>query len=454
MQDLTTGSLTRHLLKTTSFMLVSMVFQTLYTLIDMYWVGRLGTEAVAAVGVSSNLMFLVLAGSQMLGVGTTTLVAHATGRKDRAAATVVFNQAQVLSLLVGVAFLVLAMASRHAYARALSADAATAALAAGFLTWFIPSMSLQFAIIAMASALRGTGNFRPGMIVQTATVILNIFLAPVFIFGWLGVPALGVPGAAISSLIATTIGVVWLTWYFIHADSYLRFTPARWAPNWPLWSRMLKIGLPSGAEFALMAAYLMLVYTVSRPFGAAAQAGFGIGMRILQACFLPAVALGFAVGPVAGQNYGAQRGDRVRETFRSAALLAAAGMFVFAVAMWTAGAAMVGVFSADPQVIAVGEEYLHIVAYSFVASGVIFVSSSMFQAIGNTIPSLVSSAIRIVLVAFPVVMLSTVPGFSLRWIWYVSAAAVGVQLVLNLLLLRRELRLRLVFDQPAAARAS
>src|SRR5262245_57227913 len=131
MQDLTTGSLTRHLLKTTSFMLVSMVFQTLYTLIDMYWVGRLGTEAVAAVGVSSNLMFLVLAGSQMLGVGTTTLVAHATGRKDRAAATVVFNQAQVLSLLVGSAFLVLALASRHAYARALSADAATAALAAG-----------------------------------------------------------------------------------------------------------------------------------------------------------------------------------------------------------------------------------------------------------------------------------------------------------------------------------
>jgi Na+-driven multidrug efflux pump len=217
---------------------------------------------------------------------------------------------------------------------------------------------------------------------------------------------------------------------------------------------MLKIGLPSGAEFALVAVYLMLVYTVSRPFGAAAQAGFGIGMRILQACFLPAVALGFAVGPVAGQNFGAQRGERVRETFRSAALLAAAGMFVFAVAMWVAGAAMVGVFTADPQVVAVGEEYLHIVAYSFVASGVIFVSSSMFQALGNTMPSLVSSAIRIVLVAVPVLMLSTVPGFSLRWIWYVSAVAVGVQLVLNLLLLRRELRLRLVFDRPVAARAS
>ena len=79
MQDLTTGSLTGHLLRTTSYMLVSMIFQTLYVLVDLYWVGRLGTAAVAAVGISGNLTFIVLAATQMLGVGTTTLVAHATG---------------------------------------------------------------------------------------------------------------------------------------------------------------------------------------------------------------------------------------------------------------------------------------------------------------------------------------------------------------------------------------
>ena len=83
MQDLTTGSLTGHLLRTTGYMLVSMIFQTLYVLVDLYWVGRLGTAAVAAVGISGNLTFIVLAATQMLGVGTTTLVAHATGRRDR-----------------------------------------------------------------------------------------------------------------------------------------------------------------------------------------------------------------------------------------------------------------------------------------------------------------------------------------------------------------------------------
>jgi putative MATE family efflux protein len=390
LQDLTTGSLTRHLVKTTGFMLVSMVFQTLYVLVDLYWVGRLGTEAVAAVGLSGNLMFFVLAASQMLGVGTTTLISHAAGRKDRDRANLVFNQAQVLSIIVGVVFLVICLATRDWYARTLSADEATRALASEFLLWFIPGMALQFGLIAMGSALRGTGNFRPGMVVQTSVVIINIVLAPFLIFGWGTGVAFGVAGAAMSTFIAIVVGVIWTITYFLPADSYLKFSRDL-RPRYALWSDILKIGLPAGAEFALMAVYLVLVYAISRPFGAAAQAGFGIGMRILQACFLPIVALGFAVGPVAGQNFGARKADRVRATFRTAASIAAGAMLVLAAVAWFSADTMVRIFTTDAAAIAVGEEYLHIVAFNFVASGVIFVSSSMFQAMGNTIPSLITS---------------------------------------------------------------
>jgi putative MATE family efflux protein len=453
-QDLTSGSLTQHLLKTTSFMLVSMVFQTLYVLIDLYWVGRLGTDAVAAVGLSGNLMFIVLAATQMLGVGTTTLVSHATGGRDHARANLVFNQSQVLSLVVGGIFFALAMALRRLYAESMSADAATLQLADEYLLWFIPALALQFGLIAMASALRGTGNFRPGMVVQTATVILNIVLAPVLIFGWGTGIELGVAGAALSTLIAIAIGVVWMIFYFLPADAFLRFSLRDWAPRFDLWRDMLKIGLPAGAEFAFMAVYLMLVYVVSRPFGATAQAGFGIGIRIIQACFLPVVALGFAVSPVAGQNFGARKADRVRQTFRTGAALAAGAMLVLAVIVWLAAEQMVGVFSADPQVIAVGEEYLHVIAFNFVASGIVFVSSSMFQAMGNTIPSLITSGARIVIVAIPVLLLAQSPGFTLRWIWYISAGAVVVQLAMNLWLLQREFRVRLRFDSVAKTPAA
>jgi putative MATE family efflux protein len=451
MQDLTTGSLTRHLLQTTSYMLVTMLFQTLYVLVDLYWVGRLGTEAVAAVGISGNLLFIVLAATQMLGVGTTTLVAHAVGRRDPERANLVFNQAQVLSAVVGIVFLAVAMAARRPYAEALSADALTRDLTDQYLLWFIPSQALTFLFVAMGAALRGTGNFRPGMIVQTATVIINIVLAPVLIFGWGTGRPMGVAGAAIATFLAILIGVVWMTLYFTPPGAYLRFHRDDWRPRFDLWSGMLKIGLPAGAEFAMMAVYLVLVYSVSRPFGASAQAGFGIGLRIVQACFLPVVALGFAVGPVAGQNFGARQAARVRETFRTAALLAATGMLLLAITVWVGAAGMVQVFSADPSVIAVGEEYLHVIAWNFVASGVIFVSSSMFQAMGNTIPSLITSAFRIVLISIPILFLANAPGFSLLWIWYISVAGIMVQLAMNLLLLRREFRVRLAFEGDQAS---
>ena len=446
MQDLTTGSISGHLLRTTSFMLVTMLFQTLYFLVDLYWVGRLGKEAVAAVGISGNLMFIVLAVTQMLGVGTTTLVSHAAGRKEHDRALLVFNQSQVLSVLTGVLFFLLMMALRPIYARGLSADARTAGLASDYLLWFIPASALQFGMVAMGAALRGTGNFKPGMVVQSVTVILNMVLAPFLIFGWVTHRPLGVTGAALATFVAVVVGTVWLLFYFLPKDAYLKFMVADWKPRLDLWASILKIGLPAGAEFALMAVYLVVVYTIIRPFGAAAQAGFGIGLRIIQALFMPVVALGFAVAPVAGQNFGARQPQRVRDTFRSAVVLAAVVMTVLALLCHIAPAAMIRVFSRDPQVVAVGDEYLRIVSWNFVASGIVFVGSSMFQAIGNTVPSLLSSFVRIVVVALPAFWLSRLPGFELRWMWYLSVVAVTLQMVMSLLLLQREFRLRLELE--------
>src|SRR5215831_862059 len=184
MHDLTKGSIVRALLQTTTFMLVGMVFQTLYFLIDLKFVGMLGKTAVAGVSLSGNLMFGVLALTQTLGVGTTALIAHATGRKDQGAARFIFNQSQVLSLAVGLVFFVGLMALREGFARAQSADPETARLAGEYLAWFIPALALQFALIATASALRGIGDFKPGMVMQTATVVLNAVLAPALMFGW------------------------------------------------------------------------------------------------------------------------------------------------------------------------------------------------------------------------------------------------------------------------------
>src|SRR6185436_4776136 len=349
MQDLTSGSVARHLIKTASFMLVTMIFQTLYFLVDLYWVGHLGKEAVAAVAIAGNLMFIVLAVSQMLAVGTTTLISHAAGRKNRDEALVVFNQAQVLTVFVAIAFYIVTVLLRTRYTGALAADATTAARANEYLNWFLPSMALQFSMAGMGAALRGTGNFKPTMIVGTWTVILNMVLAPFLIFGWVTHHPMGVAGAALSTFIAVIVGSVWMVTYFRAKDGFLHFSASHWAPKFELWGRMLKIGLPAGAEFALLSVYLFLVYSVSRPFGSAAQAGFGIGLRLVQSGFAPVVALGFSVAPVAGQNFGARRAERVKETFRVASLMAVAISIAFLILCQAIPDAMVRFFSSDPE---------------------------------------------------------------------------------------------------------
>jgi len=359
---------------------------------------------------------------------------------------------------VGLFFLAAGMAVRHRYAASMSADAETAALAVSYLDWFIPAMALQFALVAMGAALRGAGSFKPGMVVSTVTIVINMVLAPFLIFGWFTGRRYGVVGAAMSTFVAVLVGVLWLTTYFVGRRAPVHFALSDWRPRLAVWRRMLGIGLPSGYEFALMGVQLFVVYSLTRPFGAAAQAGFGIGMRVVQSGIMPVIALGFSVAPVAGQNFGARRAERVRRTFRDAAIMAAVLMLLFTVLCQIAPARLVGVFSSDPAAVRVGEVYLRIVSLTFVCSGLVFVTSSMFQAMGNTVPSLFTSTVRIVLSAVPAVLLSRHPAFELRWMWWLSALSVVVQLALALLLLRREFARRLNFgveaERPVLAEAA
>jgi putative MATE family efflux protein len=414
-------------------------------------VGRLGKEAVAGVALAGNLMFLVMALTQSLSVGATSLIAQALGRKDRRQAEVVFNQALALAHLVGLVFGVAVFLLRNAYTRWLAADALTAELGGRYLDWFVPALFLQFVLVAMGAALRGLGDMKVPTAIQIGTVLLNIALAPLLMFGWIPGLRMGVAGAALASLLAVAAGCLAFTSYFRREASPLRFRPSDWKPQPRLWGDMLVIGLPAGGEFLLMSAYLMLVYALIRPFGAAAQAGFGIAGRVGQALFLPAVAIAFATAPVVGQNYGARLGARVRDAFLAAAGMVTLVMTAITALCQLAPAALVRFFNADAAVVAVGAEQLHIVSWNFLASGILFVSGSVFQGLGNTLPPLAGTSLRLLLFAGVAHVLSQRPGFALWQLWYLSLATVMVQLVVNLWLLRREFGRRLLFEPAAVA---
>jgi Na+-driven multidrug efflux pump len=209
---------------------------------------------------------------------------------------------------------------------------------------------------------------------------------------------------------------------------------------------MMRIGVPAGAEFILLFVYIMIVYGIIRPFGPAAQAGFGVGARVMQALFLPVVALSFAASPIVGQNFGGRRADRVRQSVYSSIAIAMLLMVVLALLAYLAPVPLIRFFSRDPHVIDFGSEYLRIVALNFIAAGIVFTTSSIFQGIGNTWPPLVSSMTRLFLFILPAVLLSRMPGFQLRQVWYLSVASQVIQACINLLLLRREMQKKLKFE--------
>src|SRR5438552_1507478 len=459
MKDLTQGSVTKHLLHMSAFMAVSMVVQTLYLLADLFWVGRLGKEAIAAVGVAGNLTMIVLALTQMLGVGTTALISQAAGRKDQPHAELVFNQSCMMSILIALALGVVGFLSINGYANSLSADATTAALAKAYLYWFLPALLLQFPLVSMGSALRATGIVQAPVIFQVLSVVLNMVLAPFLIFGIGPFPKLGVSGAALATFISILVADLLIIVYFEKKYHYLRFRFPQWRPQLKTWWAMLRIGVPAGAEFVLLFVYILIVYWIIRNFGPAAQAGFGVGARVMQALFLPVVALSFAVSPVVGQNFGGRRADRVRHSVRSGLGIAAGMMLVLAVITETIPGTMIGFFSKDAAVILFGSDYLRIVAFNFIAAGIVFTSSSMFQGLGNTMPPLLSSASRLFLFALPALLLARTPGFDIKLLWYLSVGSQVLQACMNLLLLRRELHRKLRFEDganfiPASATAS
>ena len=446
MKDLTQGSVTRHLLHMSAFMAVSMVAQTLYLLADLYWVGHLGKEAIAAVGLAGNLTMIVLALTQMLGVGTTTLISHAAGQKDQPRAELVFNQSFVMSILVALALGLLGFLLMNPYCNSLSADAVTATLAKRYLLWFIPALLLQFPLVALGSALRATGIIKPTVGLQVLSVVLNIVLAPLLIFGIGPWPKLGVTGAALASFISILIADVLIVIYFEKKYHYLRFRFPLFRPQPKIWSKMLHIGVPAGAEFVLLFVYIMIVYGIIRGFGPAAQAGFGVGARVMQALFLPVVALSFAVAPVVGQNFGGRRADRIRQSVYSAIGIATAMMLVLTLIAHFVPAPLIHAFSNDPHVIDFGSDYLRIVSLNFVAAGIVFTTSSIFQGIGNTWPPLLSSMTRLFLFVLPAILVARTPGFEIKYVWYLSVTSQVLQACINLLLLRRELRKKLRFE--------
>jgi putative MATE family efflux protein len=281
------------------------------------------------------------------------------------------------------------------------------------------------------------------MILQMITVLVNVILAPVLIVGWGTGKPMGPAGAGLASTISVVVGVVLSAYYFHKHEKYVSVHREQMRPRAEVWGSLLYIGLPVGLEFLLMSVVMAFIYWVMRDFGAAAQAGFGVGQGVMRIIMLPAMAVAFASAPIAGQNFGAGRPERVRETFKWTVIISVVLMSLLTVLCQYESDTFMRIFTHEAAVIGVGAQMLLISSWNFAANGVIFSCSSMFQALGNTWPTILSSGIRLAAFVLPALWLSAQPSFELRHLWYVSVASMCLQAVISFGLLRREFRRKL-----------
>jgi putative MATE family efflux protein len=443
MKNLTQGSLLSHVLTMAVPIFAGLILVLFCGLIDLYFVSDLGDAAIAGVGAAGNAGFIVSALTQVVSVGTLAAVSQAVGRKNQADANFTFNQSLGLSVSCGTCTLLIGFALARAYMASIAADAATVEAGTTYLLWFMPALALQFAMQAMSSALRGIGVVKPTMYVQALTVIINIALAPVLIVGWGSGYALGVKGAGLASSLAVAVGVIALWVYFQKSETYLTLNPEQWRPQSKQWKRILSVGLPAGGEFAIMFAYMAVIYYALGDFGPAAQAGFSIGSRVLGLIQVPAMAIAFAAAPIIGQNFGAGQSRRVKDTV-GIVLVAVSIVMVIAtiVTQWQPEFLLNG-FSQDKDTVSAGALFLKMVSLNLVAQGIIFACSSTFQGLGHTRPQLISSTVRLVTYVIPTLWLSAQSGFRVEHIWYLSIATTTLQALLSLWLLHGQLRQRL-----------
>lgn len=426
---------------------IGMLLQTLFYLVDLYFVGTLGEVQLAGVSAAGNIAFFVIGLTQIINVGTVALISHAVGRKNKELANLLFNQSVALSAVLGILLLLGGYTFADQYLTFIAADQATYEAGMTYFLWFLPNLALQFIIVSMGAALRGTGIIKPTMITQMIAVLINIILDPILISGWgTGYP-MGVAGAGLASSISAVVGVVLLWHYFHKLERYVSFSIPMFKPQMKHWQKILSIGFPSGGEFLLMFVYMAVIYWAIRDFGSAAQAGFGLGTRIMQSVFLPALAIAFALPAVIGQNFGAEKASRVREAFFKGSMMVSVLMLLLSILCLSNPSVFFKPFTTDAEVIKVANGFISIIALNFVPSGFVFTCSGLFQGLGNTWPGLISTSSRMISFLIPAIWLSSQADFKLEQLWYLSMITVILQSLFSYYLARRELKQRLNFAQ-------
>jgi len=400
--NLTEGSILKSLIVLAVPIIFANILQTAYQLTDTFWVGRLGTDAVAAVSISFPLIFLIISLGGGLAMAGTILVAQYKGKNDQKAVNHITSQTLIMVVIISIILAVIGYILSPFLIGLMGAEPGVYSSAVSYMKISFIGMIFMFTYMVFQSLMRGVGDVKTPAYIVLGTVILNLFLDPLFIFGYKFIPAFGVGGAAVATIttqgLAAIIGIMLL----IKGKYQIQLHLKDLKPDMPLIKKMFKLGFPASIEQSTRALGMIVMTFLVATFGTHTLAAYGIGNRIRSFVIIPSMGLSMAASTLVGQNMGAKKLDRVEKVVKLSSLtsfifLTLVGIIVFLFANQISAIFIPG----EIETIRSSALFIKIMALAFGFIGVQQALSGALRGTGNTMVSMVLSIISLWILRFP-----------------------------------------------------
>ena len=437
-QDFTTGSLNRAVVLLAIPMVLEMALESLFAVVDVFWVGRLGANAVATVGLTESLLSLVFAVGFGLGLSTTAMVARRVGEKDPKGAATAGVQAIFIGLATSLAFGIPSYLYAPRLLRVMGASPEIVALGSGYARIALGGCGAIVMLFLNNAIFRGAGDAAMAMRLLWVSNIINLLLDPCLIFGWGPFPRLGVTGAALATFTGRSIGVLYQFYRLLRGTERIHILVSQVRVNAGVLLRLLRVSLTGILQFAIAdVSWIALVRIVS-VFGAAALAGYTIAIRILIFVLLPSWGLSNAAATLVGQNLGANQAERAEQSVWRTGLynvlfLGAVGVFFV-----IAAEPVIRLFTNDPAVLPLAVACLRILSYGNVGYAYGMVMLQAFNGAGDTVTPTIVNLFGFWLLEIPLAYVLAIRAkFGTTGVYYAIVIAEAAIAAAGVLIFRR-----------------
>lgn len=383
--DFTSGSTWRAILLLSIPMVLEMMMESVFAVADIFFVSKLGPEAVATVGITESMMTILYAVAMGLSMGTTAIVSRRIGEKNKKGASIAAVQSIIIGVLVSIPVAVLGIFLSH---ELLGLMGASETIINEMYTYTMIMMGGNLVIMLLFivnAVFRGAGDAAISMRVLWFANLLNIVLDPILIFGFGPIPALGISGAAIATTAARGLGVIYQFWLLFGKSSRIQIKSTDFKLNLEVMNKLIRVSLGGIGQFLIATASWLGMVRIIAEFGSTALAGYTIAIRIVMFSLLPSWGMSNAAATLVGQNLGAGKPDRAERSAWICGFVNTGFLILLGISFYLFSDFLIRLFTLELDVISVGAKALKIIAVGYLFYGMGMVMVQAFNGAGDTV---------------------------------------------------------------------